>query len=74
MESDNLEQIRGAIEALSRASHKLTEMMYQQAGPQPQSSEQPPYQQEPPDSRQSAAGGGEDEVIDAEVVDEDKKR
>jgi molecular chaperone DnaK len=74
MESDNLEQIRGAMEALSRASHKLTEMMYQQAGPQPQSSEQPPYQQEPPDSRQSAAGGGEDEVIDAEVVDEDKKR
>jgi len=74
MESDNLEQIRGAMEALSRASHKLTEMMYQQAGPQPQSSEQPPYQQEPPDSGQSAAGGGEDEVIDAEVVDEDKKR
>jgi len=74
MESDNLEQIRGAIEALSRASHKVTEMMYQQAGPQPQSSEQPPYQQEPPDSGQSAAGGSEDEVIDAEVVDEDKKR
>jgi len=74
MESDNLEQIRGAMEALSRASHKLTEMMYQQAGPQPQSSEQPPYQQEPPHSGQSAAGGGEDEVIDAEVVDEDKKR
>jgi molecular chaperone DnaK len=74
MESDNLEQIRGAMEALSRASHKLTEMMYQQAGPQPQSSEQPPYQQGPPDSGQSAAGGGEDEVIDAEVVDEDKKR
>jgi molecular chaperone DnaK len=74
MESDNLEQIKGAMEALSRASHKLTEMMYQQAGPQPQSSEQPPYQQGPPDSGQSAAGGGEDEVIDAEVVDEDKKR
>jgi molecular chaperone DnaK len=74
MESDNLEQIRGAIEALSRASHKVTEKMYQQAGPQPQSSEQPPYQQAPPDSGQSTAGGGEDEVIDAEVVDEDKKR
>jgi molecular chaperone DnaK len=74
MESDNLEQIQGAIEALSRASHKLTEMMYQQAGPQPQSSGQPPYQQGAPDSGQSAAGGGEDEVIDAEVVDEDKKR
>ena len=73
MESDNLDQIRGAMEALSRASHKLTEMMYQQAGPQPQSSEPPPYQQGAADSGQSAAGGGEDEVIDAEVVDEDKK-
>ncbi|HCS49328.1 MAG TPA: molecular chaperone DnaK [Candidatus Aminicenantes bacterium] len=74
MESDNLETIRGAMEALSRASHKLTEMMYQQAGPQPESSEQPPYQQAPPDSGPSTASGGEDEVIDAEVVDEDKKR
>jgi molecular chaperone DnaK len=74
MESDNLETIRGAMEALSRASHKMTEMMYQQAGPQPESSEQPPYQQAPPDSGPSTASGGEDEVIDAEVVDEDKKR
>jgi molecular chaperone DnaK len=73
MESDNIDQIRGAMEALSRASHKLTEMMYQQAGPQPQSSEQPPYQQAAPDSGQASAGGAEEEVIDAEVVDEDKK-
>jgi len=74
MESDNLDQIRGAVEALSRASHKLTEMMYQQAGPPPQSSEQPPDQQEPQASGQPSGGGGEDEVIDAEVVDDDKKR
>ena len=45
LESDNIDEIRGAMEALSRASHKLTELMYQQAGPQPQSSEQPPYEQ-----------------------------
>jgi len=74
MESDNLEQIRGAMEALSRASHKLTEMMYQQAGPQSKQAEEPPYQQGAPDPGPSSAGGGEDEVIDAEVVDEDKKR
>jgi molecular chaperone DnaK len=74
MESDNLEQIRSAMEALSRASHKLTEMMYQQAGQQPNQSEQPPPQQAPPESGPSSTGGGEDEVIDAEVVDEDKKR
>ncbi len=73
LESDNIDEIRGAMEALSRASHKLTEMMYQKAGPQPQSSEQPPYQQGPPDSGQSSAGGPEEEVIDAEVVDDDKK-
>jgi molecular chaperone DnaK len=74
MESDNLEQIRSAVESLNRASHKLTEMMYQQAGPQPQSSESPPHQQESQGSGQASSGGGEDEVIDAEVVDEDKKR
>jgi molecular chaperone DnaK len=73
MEGDNLDQIRSAMEALSRASHKLTEMMYRQAGPQQPSTEPPPYQQESPDSGTSAAGGSEDEVIDAEVVDEDKK-
>jgi molecular chaperone DnaK len=74
MESDNLEQIRGAVEALSRASHKLTEMMYQQAGPQPKPSEEPPYQQGAPDAGPSSADAGEEEVIDAEVVDEEKKR
>jgi molecular chaperone DnaK len=73
MESDNIDEIRGAMEALSRASHKLTEMMYQQAGPQPQSSQQPPYEQGAPNAGASSAGGTDEEVIDAEVVDEDKK-
>jgi molecular chaperone DnaK len=73
LETDNLDQIRQATESLSRASHKLTEMMYQQAGPQAQASEPPPYEQQPPDSGSSAAGG-QDEVIDAEVVDEDQKK
>jgi len=74
MESENIDAIRGAMEALSRASHKLTEMMYQQAGPQPQSSQQPPYEQGAPNAGASSAGGADEEVIDAEVVDEDKKR
>jgi len=72
MESDNLEKIRGAMEALSRASHKLTEMMYQQAGPQPQEQGQPSGQRGAGNSGQSGAASDE-EVIDAEVVDEDKK-
>jgi len=73
IESDNLDEIRGAMEALSRASHKLTEMMYQQAGPQAQASQQPPHGQGASNAGPSAAGGAEEEVIDAEVVDEDKK-
>ena len=72
IESDNLEQIRRATEALSQASHKLTEMMYRQAGAQQQ---EPGQQQQQPgqEGASSAAGGGEEEVIDAEVVDEGKK-
>jgi molecular chaperone DnaK len=73
MESDDLERIKAAVEALSRASHKLTETIYQQAGAG--------RQQEAAGSQggQSAgqsgpAGGGEEEVIDAEVVDDDKKK
>lgn len=77
MESEDLGRIRSAMESLSRASHKLTEMMYQQAGQQQSSSgQQQGYQQQDYQSggQSSAQGGGEEEVIDAEVVDEDKKK
>ena len=73
LESDDLDKIKSAAEALSQASHKLTEILYQQAGAQQQaqaSAQPPPPGQEAPSS---AAGEGEEEVIDAEVVDEDKK-
>ena len=80
IESDNLEGIRKAAEDLSRASHKLTEMMYKQAGQQagPQTGGGPDggpghQQQQPPDGDKGRAGGAEEEVIDAEVVDDDKK-
>jgi molecular chaperone DnaK len=75
-ESENLEQIRNAIEALSRASHKLTEMMYQQAGTGPRSGQgQQAYQQQGYQGSGPSSSGrsGEDEVIDAEVVDDKKK-
>jgi molecular chaperone DnaK len=73
IETDNLEVIRRAIESLTQASHKLTENLYQQAGPQ-----QPPPGADAHASAGSGgdgrpASGGEDEVIDAEIVDEDKK-
>ncbi|MBN2408776.1 MAG: molecular chaperone DnaK [Candidatus Aminicenantes bacterium] len=73
MENDDLEQIKSAMESLSRASHKLTEMLYQQAGAQQQASAQQEPQPPGGDAGSSAAGSGEEEVIDAEVVDEDKK-
>jgi molecular chaperone DnaK len=81
IESDNLELIRKAAEDLYRASHKLTEMMYQQAGQQagPQTGGGPDggpghqQQQQASDGDKGRAGGADEEVIDAEVVDDDKK-
>jgi molecular chaperone DnaK len=67
IEGEDAEAIKKALESLSQVSHKLTEIMYQQAGAQ---------QAQQPESDQSGAqtseSPSEDEVIDAEVVDEDK--
>ena len=77
IESENLEQIKQAVEALSTVSHKLTEMMYQQATQQ-QQAQQGPAQQEAASNQTaeqaSSEGPSEEEVIDAEVVDEDKNK
>lgn len=77
IESDNLEQIKQAVEALSQVSHKLTEMMYQQATQQ-QQAQQGPTQQEATGNQTaeqaSSEGPSEEEVIDAEVVDDDKNK
>jgi len=70
IESENVEQIRQAMDALARASHKLSEMMYQQATQSQASSQQSSYQS---GSSGSGSRPNEEEVIDAEVVDEDKK-
>jgi len=73
IETENIDQIKTAVENLTRASHKLTEVMYQQA------SQQQAAPGAGPESGASsgAAGdgkGGDGDVIDAEVVDEDKKK
>ena len=81
IESDDLERIRAATQDLSNASHKLTETMYRQAGPQPGAEAgaaggpegQSDYRQQPPGG-DGHGGSDEGEVIDAEVVDEDKKK
>ncbi|MGA2586524.1 MAG: molecular chaperone DnaK [Candidatus Aminicenantales bacterium] len=74
IESENVDRIKEAMENLNRASHKLTEMMYQQAS---QQQAQPGGADQPHASSNSdkgqGSGGDEGEVIDAEVVDDDKK-
>ncbi len=75
IEGEDPEQIKQAVETLSQASHKLTEMMYQQADQQqaqqgPADAQAGPQEQEKASSEEASS---EEEVIDAEVVDEDKK-
>ncbi|MGQ9470598.1 MAG: molecular chaperone DnaK [Candidatus Aminicenantales bacterium] len=75
IESENIDQIKQAMDALARASHKLSELMYQQAT-QSQASTSGPGQQGSYTSGRSTGSSSqasEEEVIDAEVVDDDKK-
>jgi len=73
-ESDDPEVIKQAIEKLSKASHKLTEMMYQQATQQQQQAagSQQAGQGQSQTQEQPGEQDSEEEVIDAEVVDEEK--
>lgn len=76
-EGEDVDAIKQAMEKLSQASHKLTEMMYQQASQQ-QAQQQAGGSQEysggqTQDQEQKTENESEEEVIDAEVVDEEKK-
>lgn len=78
IESNDLERIKKAMESLSQASHKITEMMYQQAAQQQQQKQQQKTasqgeKERKTGSKASGSNSEEEEVIDAEVVDEDKK-
>jgi molecular chaperone DnaK len=79
IESEDLDQIKQAMEALSQASHKLSEIMYQQATQQ-QAQQAPGAQGAsqgaagPETAGQQAEPEEEAEIIDAEVVDEDKDK
>ncbi|MCX6566711.1 MAG: molecular chaperone DnaK [Candidatus Aminicenantes bacterium] len=73
--SDSLDNIKKALENLNRASHKLTEVLYQNAGPQAEPGAAPhEHQHASPGSSGGANGGSatEGDVIDAEVVDDGK--
>jgi molecular chaperone DnaK len=70
---ESLEEIRSAMDSLSKASHRMTEVLYQQAGAQ-EGQEPPPGQTyDAPHGEKASTGGPEEEVIDAEVVDDEKK-
>jgi molecular chaperone DnaK len=73
IEEGDAERMNKAVEALTQASHKLAEVMYQSAESGQQTGGET--------SDQSGAGAGdreaqseEDEVIDAEYVDVDEKK
>ena len=76
IEGDNIEHIKKSMEKLTQISHKITEMIYQQASGGPQQAEAAGNQagQGGDGSKQGSEKPEEDEeVIDAEVVDEDEK-
>ncbi|HET6266981.1 MAG TPA: molecular chaperone DnaK [Acidobacteriota bacterium] len=66
VESGNRSDIEAKLDALTRASHKLAEVLYKNAGPQ---------QGGPSDQQQTPpAGGSQDGVIDAEFEDVNKNK
>ena len=75
VESEDLEQIKQALEKLSQESHKLTEMMYQKATQEQaqQDTAQQGEGSEKTSEQASSQASTDEEVIDAEVVDEEKK-
>lgn len=72
LKGGDIEKIKSTKEALTTASHKLAEAVYKAS----QTQGAPGAEGQPQDAGQAAgeqqAGGGEN-VVDAEVVDEDKK-
>src|ERR1043166_8951697 len=71
MEQGGADNIKKATEALTSASHKLAEVMYQNAGANAAGGGAGATGAE---ANASAGGNGKaDDVIDAEVVDEHKK-
>jgi molecular chaperone DnaK len=63
LESEDVEQIRSRTEAVQQAFHAVSEAMYQQAA-----------QTQPQDgAAANGAGTDQEEVVDAEIVDEGNK-
>jgi molecular chaperone DnaK len=76
IQDGDVSKITSAVERLTQASHKLAEAMYKQAGPAHDAAGRAPGAggggSAPGDG--AAKGKSDGDVIDAEVVDEEKKR
>ncbi len=70
MEQGGTDNLNRATENLTKASHKLAEVMYQQAG---SSAGAAAGAAGGPQAGASSPGAAKDDVIDAEVVDEEKR-
>ncbi|MCP5114334.1 MAG: Hsp70 family protein, partial [bacterium] len=68
VEGGDKTEIESGIEQLTAASHKLAEVMYQQASTDPQAQDQPGT------AGEEATDGGEEDVIDAEYEEMDEKK
>jgi molecular chaperone DnaK len=76
IQEGDVSKINPAVDRLTTASHKLAEAMYKQAGTArtPADAGAAGAQQGPTDGAATGKAKGEGEVIDAEVVDDDKKK
>ncbi|MBI1983097.1 MAG: molecular chaperone DnaK [Acidobacteria bacterium] len=77
IQEGDLSRINAAVERLTAASHKLAEAMYKQAAQAPGPGPAPGAEAAAGSSASEAGRSkskGDGEVIDAEVVDEDKKK
>ncbi len=72
LKGDDIEKIKSTKEALTTASHKLAEAVYKASQAQGAAGADAGAQQPGQDAGQAQQNGGEN-VVDAEVVDEDKK-
>ncbi len=73
IERNDLAEMKRAMEALTSAQHKAAETLYRASAGAGAGGGQPGGGQAGPAGGGAAAGGGQGDVIDAEVVEEEKK-
>lgn len=74
IESEDIDQIKKAMQDLSQVSHTMSEMLYQQASAEQAKTGEAQAGPQAAEGEQAQTGEtSEEEVIDAEVVDEEKK-